>query len=165
MRVRAVWYDAGCPPLKRFEKMNIIPADEQGAVVGIAPIKHWMAEDAWAQWKDVQDAALSLRIESELMTRRMKLVKEQLDQSSSVRRRAYKEIEEKGFDTSASAVQAFFKAAEAERGLMQIERVIEDLTRKETPDLQKEFRELAERAGATMIDGEEIEDSAEPLDT
>lgn len=140
--------------------MNIIPADEQGRTANFHQITHWFDDYQWIQWKDTMDAELSVQIEKRLMTERMKLVKEQLEQSGKIRRKAFAEIEEKGFDSSASAVQAFFKAADSERGLMQIDKMIAELAEKDTVDIQKEFRELAERAGLT-IDGEVKEEKGE----
>lgn len=155
MSVRAIWYSNGCPSIKKLIEMNIIPPDEQGRIVNAYQIKHWFDDEQWIQWRDVINAELSVQIEKRLMTERMKLVKEQLDQSGKIRRKAFAEIEEKGFDSSASAVNAFFKSMEEERGLMQIDKMIAELTEKDTATIQREFKELAERAGITIIDAEE----------
>jgi hypothetical protein len=160
MTVRGIWYSNGCPSIKKLNEMKLVPADEQGRTANAYQITHWFDDFQWTAWRDVMDAELSVQIEKRLMTERMKLVKEQLEQSGKIRRKAFAEIEEKGFDSSASAVQAFFKAADSERGLMQIDKMIAELAEKDTVDIQKEFRELAERAGLT-IDGEVKEEKGE----
>jgi hypothetical protein len=147
--------------MKKLEEMKLVPADEQGRTANAYQITHWFDDFQWTQWRDVMDAELSVQIEKRLMTERMKLVKEQLVQSGKIRRKAYDEIEANGFDSSASAVNAFFKASEEERGLMQIDKMIAELAEKDTVDIQKEFRELAERAGITMVEGEIKEEKGE----
>lgn len=164
MSVRAVWYANGCPSIKKLEEMKLVPADEQGKVANYHQITHWFDDEQWTQWRDVMNAELSVQIEKRLMTERMKLVKEQLDQSGKIRRKAYAEIEEHGFDSSASAVSAFFKASEEERGLMQIDKMIAELAEKDTAEIQREFKELAERAGLTMVEGEIKENDNEQVD-
>jgi hypothetical protein len=111
------------------------------------------------------DARVSLKIEDELLARKVILIREQLTQNRIIRTNAFEELASKSFDSSSAAVKAFFEASKEERALMQIEKVIEDLSRAQTPDLQRQFRELAERAGMTEeTSTNEIEDS-QPLDT
>lgn len=152
IQCRAIWYDNGCPPLKKFHEMKILPPNEHGITVEVNTLKHWMYDEDWWEWKDAQDAELSIRVEDELLNRKVELIKEQLNQVREVRNEAYQSIKKVGFDSSASAVSAFFKASAEERGLMQIEKVIEDLAKLQTNDLQRQFRELAERAGASDIE-------------
>ncbi len=156
MQCRAAWYANGSPSPKKCMELKIMPADEQGRVVEHGTLKHWFTMEYWYEWKDEQDARLSMKIDDELLAHRMGVVKEQLAQVRVVRNTAYDEIVTKGFDTSASAVKGFFSSMEEERGLMQIEKVIKDLSEKETSDLQREFRELAERSDG-VVDGD-VED-------
>jgi len=164
MTCRAKWYDLGCPSPKKCIEQNLMPEDETGKRVNIHALRHWMVDYQWYMWKDEMDAQLSIKIEDEVLARKVMLVKEQLDQVRVVRQTAFEEVT-KGFDSSSAAVSSFFKSLQEERTLMQIEKVIEDLSKAQTADLQKEFRELAERAGAT--DGvieEEQEGNAESID-
>jgi prophage DNA circulation protein len=141
-----------------MEEMKLIPLDERGRQAGATQIRHWI-ESEWHQWRDAMNAELSTKTETELLNRKIEIIKEQLNQTRVVRNQAYAAIKDGKFDTSAAAVSAFFRASQEERGLMQIEKVIEDLAKLQTNDLQTQFRELAERAGATVIDAEEkIED-------
>jgi len=165
MSVRAAWYANGCPSIKKFSEAKLVPADDDGKVANAGAITHWFDDNQWTQWKDAMDAELSVRIEERLMTDRMRVIKKQLVISENVVDKAYADIMEKGFDSSASAVKALGDFMEEQRGLMQIDKMIAELTEKPTADIQKEFKELAERAGLTMVEGEIKEDSAEPLDT
>jgi hypothetical protein len=150
----------------KMGNLKIIPPDESGRIVGVSVLQGWVTQGDWFQWKDIQDAELGTMVESELLNRKIEVIKEQLAQTKVVRDKAYEAIKDGKFDTSASAVAAFFRAGETERGLMQIEKWFEEYSKTQTSDLQKQFRELAERAGATIVDGEEkIEDSAESIDT
>lgn len=158
IQCRSTWYALGCPSPTKMEQRKLIPADENGRTANFRMIEKWMFDNAWTQWADVITAEISVQAEKDLINDKVELIKEQLEQTRVVRNNAYASIKEGKFDSSASAVNAFFKASEAERGLMQIEKVIEDLANSETADLQKQFRELAERAGTTMVDAEVIEE-------
>lgn len=158
IQCRSTWYALGCPSPTKMEQRKLIPADENGRTANFRMIEKWMFDNAWTQWADVITAEISVQAEKELVNNKVELIKEQLEQTRTVRNNAYESIKEGKFDSSASAVNAFFKASEAERGLMQIEKVIEDLANSETTELQKQFRELAERAGATMVDAEVVEE-------
>jgi hypothetical protein len=164
IRCRAIWYDNGCPSPKKIVEQNLLPPDESGETVGEFTLGHWLKSEGWYEWKGVMDAELSVRVEEKLLDSKIKLIEEQLEQNNKIRNKAFEDIKEKGFDSTASAVSAFFKASAEERGLMQIQKVIEDLSRLQTGDLQQKFRELAERAGATVDGIEEKEEVAEPLD-
>ena len=158
IQCRSTWYALGCPSPTKMEQRKLIPADENGKTAGWRMIERWMFDNAWTQWADVITAEISVQAEKELVHDKIELIKEQLEQTRVVRNNAYASIKEGEFDSSASAVNAFFKASEAERGLMQIEKVIEELAKSESEDLKKEFIELAARAGATMVDAEVVEE-------
>ena len=164
---RAAWYQHECPSPRRTVELNILPEDEQGKKADETALTRWMKEDSWSQWADGMNADLSVRVEEKLLQNRVALIEEQLEQNKKIRDKAFEEIRENGFDSSAAAVSAFFKSSAEERGLMQVQKVIEDLARLESGDLQKKFRDLARRADATAIEGEVIpekEEVAEPLD-
>lgn len=161
IKCRAIWYDNGCPSPRKLEELKILPPDELGRTVRTSELKHWIFDGDWTQWKDVMDSEVATRTEEELLGRKVAVIKEQLEQTKVIRNAAYQNIKDGKFDSSASAVNAFFKASEAERGLMQIEKVIEDLAKRQTSDLQNEFKELAERAGATTVEAEDITEEKE----
>lgn len=173
IQIRALWYQHGCLPARKAIELNVFPPDEQGNVVSESALGHWIGDDSsWHEWRDVMDAELSVKVENELLRDRMEIIKEQLKQSREIRNEAAEHIINKGFDSSAAAVSAFFKSTAEERGLMQIQKVIEDLSKLETTALQKKFKELAERSEATddkfsrfrEMDAEVAEEVAEPLD-
>lgn len=164
---RAIWYANGCLPANRAIEKNIFPKDEQGNVVNDNALTHWIKEDGWREWKDVMDADLATRTEEAVLETRVKLIQKQLENNVAISDKAFKHIMKEPFDSSAAANMAFFKANAEVRGLMQVQKVIEELTKLETPDIQQRFKELAERAGATIINttAEDVkEEVAEPLD-
>ena len=158
MQVRAIWFKMGCPIPRIMEEKKAIPIDEMGRVASEYSIQGWIKDEDWRSWGEGLNAEISVKIEDELLSDRIAIVREQLRQTKEVRNVAFESIKKGNFDTSASAVTAFFKASEAERGLMQLDKMIMDLEKKQTPDLQREFRELAERAGADTTDAEVIEE-------
>lgn len=161
---RAIWYAYGCPSPNKLVEMKVLPPNEQGVTVDANSLRHWRENEAWTQWKDVMDAEVSIRVEKDLVNDRIAIIKEQLEQTRQVRNSAYNDIKDGNYDSSASAVSAFFKASEAERGLMQIEKVIEDLAKMQTVDVRKRMKELAERAGATIVDADVEETEEENIE-
>lgn len=166
IKIRAIWYHNDCPSPTKMGNLKIIPPDELGNTVAVGVLQRWVTEGDWFQWKDVMDAELSAQIEKRLITERVRVIKKQLIMVENVIDKAYANIMERGFDSSASAVKALGDFIVEQRGLLQIDKVIEELTDKDTATIQREFRELAERAGLTIMDGEiKKEDSAESIDT
>lgn len=151
LQCRASWYEAGCPSARVAIDKKIFPPDELGRTVQYSTLKHWITEGDWFIWKDEQDTRLATKIDDELVARKFLLVKEQLAQVREVRNQAFLKLKEEGFDSSASAASAFFKATMEERTLVGVEEVIEKLSKMDTPEIKERFRQLAERASATEI--------------
>ena len=157
---RSIWYDRGCPSSNKL--LEVLPPDELGEVPGLSALRHWMDDGNWHDWREVMDAELSVKAEEKIIQTRIKQIEDQLNKNIAIGDKAFKEIMEKPFDSSAAANQAWFKSTAEARGLMQIQKVIEDMTKLETPDIKQKIKELAERANATAV--EEKEEVAEPLD-
>lgn len=160
IKCRALWYKQGCRTARETVDLNILPPDEQGNVVGEGTLKHWIHDD-WVEWKDVMDSRLSLAVEDKVIQSRVKEIERQLNRNVAISDKAFSEIMDKPFDSSAAANQAFFKANYEVRGLMQVQKVIEDLARMETPDIKSKMNELAKRASETVVDGEVSEEKEE----
>lgn len=169
IQCRAVWYDNGCPSVPRTIEMNILPADEHGITVGHTSLRHWM-EEGWLQWRDVMNAEVATQSERVIVQNRIALIEKQLNQNVSIADKAYAQTMREPFDSSAAANQAFYRSSAEVRGLMQVQKVIEDMTRLETGDIKQKIKELTERGSATVsdiievIEAEEKEEVAEPLD-
>lgn len=161
IKIRALWFKHGCLSAREAVELNIFPEDEQGKVVQEGTLRHWI-HDEWVEWKDVMLARVSEESDEKVIQSRVREIERQLNRNIAISDKAFGEIMEKPFDSSAAANQAFFKANYEVRGLMQVQRVIEEMTKMETPDIQQKFRELAERANATatdVIDAEEKEET------
>ena len=164
LKCRAIWYEYGSPSARVAIAKNIFPPDELGRVVEHGTLRHWITDKDWYIWKDEQDTKLASKIDEELVARKFLLVKEQLGQVREMRNSAFEHLKENGFDPSAAAASAFFKATVEERALVGIDEILEKIPKMGTPEIKQRFRELAERAQATdVIDVAEAED-AEPLD-
>lgn len=153
----------GSPSARVAIDRAIFPPDELGRVVEISSLRHWITDKDWYIWKDEQDAALATKIDNELVARKFLLVQEQLGQSREIRNDSFTHIKENGFDSSAAATSAFFKASEQERNLVGVEEFIRKISEMQTPEIKQRFKELAERAQATdIIDvAEVVEENAD----
>ena len=157
IKVRALWFKHGCLSARETLELNVLPADENGIVVPEGTLKHWM-HDELVEWKDVMIARVSEESDEKVIQSRVKEIERQLNRNVAISDKAFSEIMDKPFDSSAAANQAFFKANYEVRGLMQVQKVIEDLARMETPEIKSKMNELAKRASETVVDGEVAEE-------
>lgn len=163
IKCRALWYKQGCRSARETLELKVLPPDEVGNTVSEGSLAHWI-HDEWVEWKDVMDSRLSLAVEDKVIQSRVKEVERQLNRNIAISDKAFSEIMDKPFDSSAAANQAFFKANYEVRGLMQVQKVIEDLARMETPEIKEKMNELAKRASEAVdgnIKGEENDNEPE----
>ena len=157
IKCRAIWYKHGSRSARETLAMGVIPLDEIGEMVGEGTLAHWI-HDEWPQWKDAKDADLDVALGDKIIKSRVEEIERQLFRNIEISDKAFSEIMGKPFDSSAAANQAFFKANYEVRGLMQVQKVIEDLARMETPEIKSKMNELAKRASETTIEGEVAEE-------
>lgn len=158
----AAWYSAGCPSIRKF--LEIIPEDELGRKPGLTNLSFWFDEGGWWIRKDELDARASEKLDDELVAQKVMMLKEQAATYRQIRKKAAEHLMENPFDSSAAAVSALVKSSQEERIVRGISKTIERLAELGDEELMKEVRQLAERAGADIIDADEAPEDAEPLD-
>lgn len=159
----AAWYSAGCLSIRKF--LEIIPEDELGRKPGLTNLSYWFDEGGWWIRKDELDARASVQMDDELVSQKVMMLKEQSATYRQIRKKAAEHLLENPFDSSAAAVSALVKASQEERIVRGISKTIQRLAELGDDELMKEIKQLAERAGADVIDVDEVpEEDAEPLD-
>ena len=148
------WYSAGCPSIRKFAEMA--PQDESGRQPMWRTIHNWIMERGWYERRDVLDAKAANKIDDELVSLKVNMLREQAAAFRAVRQKAFDHIDEQGFDSSASAVAAFIKAAQEERIVLGVSKTIQKLAEMDDEELTQVVKELGERASVTTLEAEEV---------
>lgn len=160
------WYSNAFPDITSFVKSNKFPKDEHGRQPPRGIIYKWVEERGWFERRDVLDAKAITQIEDELVALKVNALRQQAAQAKVIRNKAFEYFLEHEFDSSASAVSAFKMATETERITLGISKTIQRLAEMDDDEVMETVKQLAERAGATIVDvaPEQPEGDAEPLD-
>lgn len=160
------WYSNRCPDITKFVASDKFPKDEHGRQPPRGIVYKWVEERGWFERRDVIDAKAINKIEDELVSLQVNTLRRQAAQAGEIRNRAFEHILENGFDSSASAVSAFKMATETERITLGMSKTLQRLSEMDDDEVMQTVKELAERAGATIVDVAPIEqeEDAEPLD-
>ena len=159
-----VWYENQCPSIRQYLDAGYFPPDELGRKPSLTTLASWFDERGWWIRKDELDARASLQIDDQLVAQKVMMLKEQAALYRQIRKKAAEHLLENPFDSSAAAVSALVKSSQEERIVRGISRTIERLAELGDDELMKEIKQLAERAGADIIDMDEVPEDAEPLD-
>jgi hypothetical protein len=127
-------------------------------------VEAWVTERGWRERADVLDARAETKIDDDLVALKVNALRKQASQAAAVREKSLNYILDNEFDSSASAVSAFFKAAELERVTLGISKTIQKLSEMDDDEVLQTVKELAERAGGNIIDADTPEEDAESLD-
>lgn len=157
------WYAAGGPEYKVFCETNPLPPDEFGRVPSHYQVTNWARDYGWQERKDSLSARALEKAEENLIQRQVQMWKEHADAAAVVRKEALDYIKVKGFDSSASAVQALKWAQEEERKTRGAEAFIAAVKDKSNDELITMIRGLADRqlTGEDIIEVETTDEDAE----
>jgi hypothetical protein len=161
------WYNSGRIPPAKLIELEECPKDQFGRIPVRRIVEAWVNERGWRERADILDARAATQIEDELVALKVNALRKQAAQAAEVRQKAFEHIIDNPFDSSASAVSAFLKSAELERITLGMSKYIERLSQMDDDELMQSVKELAERAGSTIIDADSVsqEEDAESFDT
>lgn len=148
-----IWYSSGCPTWGELQAK--IPADERGRVPHKDHISRWAQENQWRIRADELNGRAIQKAEDNLVAGQVAMWAEHADRAREVASQAFDYIKERGFDSSASAIQALKWAQEEERKTRGAEAFIAIVKDKSNDDLIKMVRDLATRQ---LSSAEEIVD-------
>lgn len=147
------WYSAGCP--KRYSVIHdVIPAYSDGTKPSIHTLKSEIPERLWYQRADELDAEASRRRKESLISEKVEMLNRQAEHAREIQIMALEKLRTDGFDTSASAVQAFIRASELERVSRGIGDTLKKLSTMSDEELIMEVKKLA----SGIIDAEIVAD-------
>lgn len=152
------WFAAGRPANNRL--LEILPKDEHGRLPGIAALNKWKIDYLWSIRADDLDSKAIAIAEDALVMQKAEMLKRQADNAFKIAAKALEFIIGDDFDSSASAVNAYFRATEEERMTKGISQMIVKMSKMQDSELAETVIDLLRRAN----DNDQIIDSA-PIDT
>lgn len=138
------WFSAGRPPRAK-DFLECIPFDAHGRKPTINLLREWRRDLMWDAWADIMDTKSIALAEDELVAKKAEMLKRHAVRSVEWQDAAWEYIKENGFDSSSSAVQAFFRAVETERESLGIGEALLKMTKMGNDELVKEFMTLLYR--------------------
>jgi hypothetical protein len=149
------WYAAGCPS-KPSRVNEIIPFSEDGKKPNANLLADWRLEMGWDTRASELDARAAQKADDGLIEGRVAMLKEHAQISRDVARRAWQHLQEQGFDTASSAVNALFRALPEERLALGISEQLVKFAQMKDDDVLKTLQEYLPR-----LRGDEIIDLGE----
>lgn len=155
------WYLAGRPnaPAKIKE---VIPANEYGNKPSTAQLNRWIIEGMWDAWADDLDARADQQLDENLINKKAEMLRQHQEDAKLIAQEAKNFLLSKdagGFDSSASAVQAYFKATEEERKTAGFSDLLEKLDKLSNNDVERMIIEKFNRIKENdQIIDQELED-------
>lgn len=154
------WY-ANKRPSSAAKTREIIPVDEKGRKPNYPMLVKWLKDLEWHERADELDAKAMVLVDEALVNQKADMLKRQAIDAFAIANKAREFILEDGFDTAASAVNAYFKATEEERITRGIGDFVVKLSKMKDNEIQDEIIKLTNRAadsGQIILDAEEIEE-------
>jgi len=153
--VFAVWQMNNKPNMGVLYTM--IDPDEEGNKPEPSTLSAWKSRYAWESRDLAIQAEVQQKTDRELVNIRMKMMKRHAERAQQIGEMAFEYLRDTGFDSSASAVSAAFKAFEEEKKSTGMEVALTQVFSMSDDDLQKTMnRLLARTKGLNPEDGDDI---------
>lgn len=157
------WMAAGHPD-RTGQDMTIFPEDEYGRRPTTRTIRYWRQEYGWDDRADDIELRAIEQVNNEIVIDKANILREQYENSRRIAGKALEYLISGTFDSSSSAVSAYFKATEEQRRSVGISEVIEKMSKMTPAELEDEILKRLRRAteAGQIIEGEfDTEDTEE----
>lgn len=154
-----IWYGQERRPSTYYGMAQIMPEDEFGRKPGISTVKKWYLNGWEARASELDSKAIEI-VETTLITKKAALLQKQAEDAFLLSQKAHEFLISGTFDSSAAAVNAYFKATEEVRIVIGISDFLKRLGKMTDDEVQDEIRKRFIRlseAGQTL-EGEEVEE-------
>jgi hypothetical protein len=152
------WYASG-RPTSAARTLDILPEDEFGRKPVRSLVEVWRKDLMWDARADDLDSKAIAIAEDALIMQKAEMLKRQAERAGKLAEKAFDELVTEGFDSSAAAVNAYFRATEEERMTRGISDMIVKMSKMNDADLADTVLDLLRRAN----ENDQIIDSA-PVD-
>lgn len=157
------WMAAGHP--ENIKKIMDIFPEEDGRRPSYHAIGTWISKYDWQGRAEIIDSkAIEVATES-IINIKAEIMRQQFQDSVLIAQKALQHLASGTFDSSASAVSAYFRATEEQRRAVGISEIIEKMLKMNDDELEKEILDRIRRATEAgqiiegEINGEEDEES------
>ena len=150
------WYAAGRPPNTRA--VELLPPDEFGRKPAVATFDKWRTGLLWDFRADDLDTRAIAIADEDLVLQKVEMLKRHADEARRISDSALTMLLKDGFDSSASAVNAYFRATEQEQKARGISELISKMSKMTNEELQEKIRDMLRR-------GNENDQIVEVVDT
>lgn len=138
------WYLAGRPSIPARVR-EIIPENEDGRKPVPSLIGKWMIQGMWDERADELDARAMEKVDNKLVDKKAKILIKHQEAAAKIQVKALEKMLADGFDSSAAAVNAYFRATEEERKTQGFSDLLERLDKMTNNDVEREIREKLQR--------------------
>lgn len=160
------WYASG-RPTSAARTLDILPEDEFGRKPVRSLVEAWRKDLMWDARADDLDSKAIAIAEDALIMQKAEMLKRQAERAGKIAEKAFDELVVGGFDSSAAAVNAYFRATEEERMTRGISDMIVKMSKMNDADLADTVLDLLRRANendqiidSTVVDTESKDESA-----
>lgn len=151
------WVLNGRPTIVRLHEL-IPVSEENGHKPNIAELTVWRNTLGWDMNADIVDARVEEQNLDLLVQKKNELLKIQLEQVTVVATKALEYLKSDGFDSSSSAVQAFYRGMEEQRKIAGFSDLLEKLESMSNNQVRDEIVALINRATENdqIVEGTEV---------
>jgi len=138
------WYAAGRPTMMKTV-LDLLPKDEYGRIPNFEVFRKWRNEGKWDIRADSLDARVNKEMENKLVLQKVNMLEQQAIKARNMQEQAADYLDENGFDSSSSAVNAIIKGAELERTAMGLSDAILKLAKLSNDELMVETQKMLQK--------------------
>lgn len=141
--VFSIWYAHGHKKIGPL--IDYLDPDENGNVPTPSTIQKWREQGGWDARSEQLDIEVQQRTDRKLVSLRMKMMERHAEKAAEIQEMAFNYLQETGFDSSASAVAALFKAFDEEKKSSGMNIALGQVFNMSDEDLQKSMNRLLGR--------------------
>lgn len=153
-----VWYSSGQPSLNSGFAARL-PKDEYGRLPSPGVLQKWMSKYQWIQRAaELDNRAIELR-DNSLVIQKAELLRKQAMDAFRLADHAHQFLLSGTFDSSAAAVNAYFRSTEEIRKVVGLSDLLQRLGDMSDEEVQDEIKKRLARAAESnqiIVDGEEL---------
>lgn len=152
-KVFDTWVLSGRCSIPRL--LDIIPVNDEGNKPNVNTIRAWMEDEGWHERADIIQSSAMAIADTELIQTKAEMLRQQYRDAVAIAQKARAAMIDRGFDTSAAAVNAYFKAVEEQRKVAGISEFMEKVGNMTDEQIEAEIAQRLAGMKDAVIPGEE----------
>lgn len=140
------WYSLKERPVEYGVIAQILPVDEHGRKPSRSSVKKWFLENGWGDRANELDSKAIEIVETTLIHKKAALLQKQAEDAFNLSQKAYQHLISGTFDSSAAAMNTYFKATEEIRNVVGLSDLLKRLGQMSDDEVQEEIKRRLTRA-------------------